>query len=115
MSQEATEAEVHEHLSQQESADAVREELRQEIGQQYSTQVGELQQQIDRLNQTIAAHEATIKTLEQNNATQATEIENLKKEPAAEHTAGAAESSAPAKNDKPWMNLPINQRRVVLN
>ena len=116
MSTEATEAEVHEQLSKIntiEAAVADVEKIRQEVGQEFSTQVGELEKQVERLTQTIDQRDKKIEELSNQVKTQTTEIETLKKEPAAEHTAGAAESSAPAKNDKPWMNIPINQRLVV--
>jgi TolA-binding protein len=116
MSTEATEAEVHEQLSKIntiEAAVADVEKIRQEVGQEFSTQVGELEKQVERLTQTIDQRDKKIEELSNQVKAQASEIETLKKEPAAEHTAGPAESAAPAKNDKPWMNLPINQRRVV--
>jgi chromosome segregation ATPase len=116
MSAEATEAEVHEQLSKIntiEAAAADVEKIRQEVGHEFSTQVGELEKQVERLTQTIDQRDKKIEELSNQVKAQAAEIETLKKEPAAEHTAGVTESSAPTKNDKPWMSLPINQRRIV--
>jgi len=99
MSEDATEQEVHQALSETETREALEQRIREELQAEYETQIADLNQQL--VNQR-ADFEAEMNQLE-------LRIQELEAEPAADHTSGETEMEA-AETLPSWMNDPINQR-----
>lgn len=103
---DSTEAEVHDKLSSAGTLADMRAEIRAEFEQQIKAQ----EDQINDLTGKLEAAQQEEKRLAGQVKQLSDQVEELKKNPAEEHTKGEKEAVSSKADDKPWLKDPINQR-----
>lgn len=103
---DSTEAEVHDKLSSAGTLADMRAEIKAEFEEQIKTQEGQIKDLSDKLEAAQQEEKRLVGMVTQLTA----EVEELKKNPAEEHTKGEKEAAPSKTDEKPWLKDPINQR-----